>query len=247
MAGGALMQIFHAFAVPFGEAYYPSQERDTLCTELKTLLESRRAQYEDQVRNEIKRDTQKGNLFESRFNLFNWPDEPIQKLRRFTVEQLRLLLSHITTLAPHQLEALQFHFHTWFHLTGFAGRQGIHNHSNASWSGIFCVDPGEMHPDFPDSGVVAFHDPRTNADIYEDSGNRYLKPPFAHGFLRIKHEKGRLFLFPSYLLHEIFPYFGQRHRIIIAFNCRVLLPEDYPEPALRLIEEPAPFPPNEKM
>jgi uncharacterized protein (TIGR02466 family) len=99
------------------------------------------------------------------------------------------------------------------------GYQGQHNHPNASWSGIFCVDPGEEVPDRPDSGLVRFHDPRTHIDMYSDAGNRHLQPPWTMGTLDWRHRRGQLLLFPSYLRHEIYPYEGERPRIVVAFNC----------------------------
>jgi hypothetical protein len=35
------------------------------------------------------------------------------------------------------------------------------------------------------------------------------------------HSAGRLILFPSYVMHEIFAYQGDRPRIVIAFNCSI--------------------------
>jgi uncharacterized protein (TIGR02466 family) len=221
------VKVTTAFAVPFGSVEYDAPDRDKLCQELADLFESESAHHADKVRNEIRRDTQKGSVFESKFDLFDWPHKPVRQLRDFVDTSLRRYLGEVTTLGDEGIGRLVLQYHAWFHLTGHGGRQGIHNHSNASWSGIFCVDPGDSVADFPDSGVVYFHDPRSNANIYEDSGNRYLKAPFSHGAVRVEHQKGRLFLFPSYLLHEIFPYFGKRHRIVVAFNCRVLLPDDY--------------------
>jgi hypothetical protein len=122
---------------------------------------------------------------------------------------------------PETLAKLRFQYHAWFHITRHGGYQGLHNHQNASWSGIFCVDPGDELPERPDSGRVRFHDPRAGAQMYADAGNAQLRLPYQHGGFDVTHRAGRLVMFPSHLFHEIFPYQGERPRIVIAFNCAV--------------------------
>ena len=76
-----------------------------------------------------------------------------------------------------------------------------------------------MAPDRPDSGLVRFHDPRTHIDMYSDAGNRRLGVPWTMGSCDWRHRRGQLVMFPSYLRHEIYPYVGERPRIVVAFNC----------------------------
>ena len=49
-------------------------------------------------------------------------------------------------------------------------------------------------------------------------GRRISSAPFATGPFELRHQAGTLMLFPSYLKHEIFPYVGERPRIVVAFN-----------------------------
>ena len=48
-----------------------------------------------------------------------------------------------------------------------------------------------------------------------------MKLPVHYGSYQVKHEVGKLLIFPSYLTHEIFPYIGDRPRIVVAFNSMV--------------------------
>jgi predicted 2-oxoglutarate/Fe(II)-dependent dioxygenase YbiX len=57
--------------------------------------------------------------------------------------------------------------------------------------------------------------------MYADAGNGQLRLPYQHGGFDVTHRAGRLVIFPSHLYHEIFPYQGERPRIVIAFNCAV--------------------------
>jgi len=204
------------FAMPF--IMVPMPDHQAVCAELGALFLAREAEGE-QWRYRTRRVTQHGPLFESRFDLFNWPEQPVRKLAEFCNAQLGKLLANVTTLTPEQLQKAKLNYHAWFHITRKGGFQGLHNHQNASWSGIFCVDPGDEIEGRSDSGLVRFHDPRSF--YYLDAGNENLKQPWSHGAFDYRHRAGVLVLFPSWAMHEIFPYLGERPRIVVAFNCWV--------------------------
>lgn len=210
------MRIGQLFAVPFAE--YRLDKPEPLLSDLKRLFLDAEQQG-DKYQNEVRRDTQHGALFESRFDLFRWQEAPAQALAQFCHRALASTVHESCDYSEEELGKLRFDYHAWFHVTRKGGYQGIHNHSNASWSGIFCVDPGDEVPDRPDSGRVRFHDPRAGANYYMDAGNSRLKLAFRHGGYQITHEAGKLLIFPSYVLHEVFPYMGERPRIVVAFNC----------------------------
>jgi uncharacterized protein (TIGR02466 family) len=206
-------QITPLFAVPLAEFKLPKPER--LCADLRTLFLAREREG-DAYRNEVKRPTQDAAVFESRFDLFTWDDAPVVALREFCHHSMISLLTHLG-----QVEAtsrIKIDYHAWFHVTRDGGFQGLHNHQNASWSGIFCVDPGERDPDNPRSGVVRFHDPKLGTNMFADAANRSLPMPYNNGVYELYHRAGTLTIFPSYLNHEIFVYRGQRERIVVAFN-----------------------------
>lgn len=96
------------------------------------------------------------------------------------------------------------------------------------------MDPGNTVPDRPDSGMVRFHDPRQNADMYTDHACNTMQAPYAMGPFELRHQAGTLALFPSYLKHEIFPYVGERPRIVVAFNSWVEQDrEDHVKPRMK--------------
>lgn len=204
------------FAVPIAHAQMEQHER--LCDELERLFLEKEGQG-DAVRHQKYIDTMHGELFESRFDLFRWPDTPVRQLTGWCHAQLARVVQDLNGYDDAAMASLQFDYHAWFHITRKHGYQGQHNHPNASWSGIFCVHPGEIVEGRSDSGLVRFHDPRTHIDMYSDSGNRELRSPWTMGTCDWRHRRGQIVLFPSYLRHEIYPYLGQRPRIVVAFNC----------------------------
>lgn len=200
------------FSVPFAEVKMDGFE--ALRPELTTVLLGRE---NDRHRSRIQRDTQHG-LFESRFDLHTWPEPAVQRAFGFIHHALAMTVQQLSGFPPAEYDKLVFDYHSWFHVTRNGGHQGVHNHPMASWSGIFCVDPGDSPADKPESGCVRFIDPRAAAGMYMDSGNDHLRGQFELAGLQIHHEPGKLVMFPSYLLHEVFPYWGTRPRIVIAFN-----------------------------
>ena len=213
-----MIRVTDLFTTALAEAQMADFE--PLCEELVDLFLAREAEG-DAYRNRKQRATQFGALFESRFDLFRWQEPPVARLAKFCHGALSQLLLQIGSLGQEELARLSFDYHAWFHVTRQGGYQGLHNHQNASWSGIFCVDPGDTDPERPDSGLVRFHDPRFCSWYHAEAGNLGLSQPYRHGGFDVTHRAGRLVMFPSFLMHEIFPYQGERPRIVVAFNCSV--------------------------
>lgn len=219
MSNNTKFKLGYLFAVPFIETQKEDPEK--LNAELTSLFLEKET-HGDLYRDPKRRDTQQGGIFESRFDLFKWQEAPAKELTTFCHTSVARVVHQLSDYSEKEFSALRFDYHAWFHITRAGGYQGLHMHPNASWSGIYCVDPGDDVPDRPDSGVVRFHDPRNFSNYYSDAGNERLKHPAYHGSYQFKHVPGKLLIFPSYLQHEIFPYFGNRPRIIVAFNCWII-------------------------
>jgi uncharacterized protein (TIGR02466 family) len=208
------VQIRPLFAVPFGEARLPACER--LNRELEALFLSRES---EEYRNPTPSHTPQQEMFESRFNLFSWPEPCVQELRGFILSSVIQTVRDASTLEPKAVARLQLHNHTWFHVTRYAGSFVAHNHPLASWSAVYCVRAGERTPAHPRSGVLRFLDTRTGADAYLDVANRLLRPAFALGAHEVLLEEGQLIVFPSFVFHEVGPFYGRDTRITVATNC----------------------------
>jgi predicted 2-oxoglutarate/Fe(II)-dependent dioxygenase YbiX len=62
-------------------------------------------------------------------------------------------------------------------------------------------------------------DTRTGADAFLDPANQRLRQPFIVSDLDLQLQAGQLVVFPSYLFHEVTPYYGSDTRITVATNC----------------------------
>jgi uncharacterized protein (TIGR02466 family) len=208
------LKVHPLFAVPFGEAQLAPCER--LNRELETLFLQRET---DEHRNPSPSHIPQAETFESRFNLFRWPEACVQELRHFMLDAVARMVLETTTVRAEDLARLKFHNHTWFHISRFAGSFIAHNHPLASWSAVYCVRAGQNVPDHPDSGVLRFLDTRQGADTYIDPANSPLHRAYALSPLEIRLTAGQLVVFPSYVFHEVTPFYGADTRITVATNC----------------------------
>jgi uncharacterized protein (TIGR02466 family) len=202
------------FAVPLGEARLVPCER--LNRELEALFLARET---DEHRNPMPSHIPQEEMFESRFNLFRWPEACVQELRKFMLDTVAQTVLQASTLSAEDFARLKFHNHTWFHVTRHAGSFVSHHHPMASWSAVYCVRDGEVAADQPGSGLLRLFDPRPGANAYLDPGNANLHAAFALRSLDLRLGEGQVIVFPSYLFHEVTPFYGRDTRITVATNC----------------------------
>ena len=202
------------FAVPFGEALLSPCE--PLNTELEALFLARE---DDAHRNPTPSHIPQQEVFESRFNLFHWPEPCVRELRQFVLDAVVGTVMSATTLQRQDLVRLKLHNHTWFHVTRYAGSFVSHNHPMASWSAVYCVRAGEPVANQPESGLLRLFDPRPGANAFRDPANTHLRPGYALRPLELRLTEGQLIVFPSYIFHEVTPYYGKDLRITVATNC----------------------------
>ena len=202
------------FAVPFGEARLEPCER--LNRELEELFLTRE---NSENQNPTPSHIPQEETFESRFNLFRWPEACVQELRRFVLDAVARTVMETTTLSLSAVSQLKFQNHTWFHISRYAGSFIAHNHPLASWSAVYCVRAGSRVPEHPDSGVLRFFDTRHGAGAFIDPTNAPLRRPYALKPLELKLNEGQVVVFPSYVFHEVAPFYGPDRRITVATNC----------------------------
>ena len=213
MVSGAL-QVRPLFSTPFGEVRLASCER--LNGELEALFLRRET---EEHRNPMPSHLPQAETFESRFNLFLWTESCVQELRAFMLNAVAQMVIETTSLRAQDIARLTFQNHTWFHITRYAGSFVAHNHPMASWSAVYCVRAGESVAQHPKSGMLRFVDVRQGASAYLDPANASLRAAYALGSMEVRLEAGQMVIFPSYVFHEVAPFYGRDARITVATNC----------------------------
>ena len=208
------MEFTAAFAVPI--CHTSLENCDRLNRELEQLFLAREtAEY----RNPAPSHQPQPEMFESRVDLFRWPEPCIQELRQFMLESVFRVAMAASETAPAEFARLRLNNHTWFHVTRHTGYFVAHNHALASWSAVYCVKDGLDPAEAASGGLLRLFDTRTGADAFLDGANQRLRQPFMVGDLELQLRPGQLVVFPSYLFHEVTPYYGTDTRITVATNC----------------------------
>ncbi len=78
---------------------------------------------------------------------------------------------------------------------------------------------GDPVPDRPDSGLLRLFDPRQGANAFRDPANANMRASFGLHPLELRLAEGQVIVFPSYLYHEVTPFYGKNLRITVATNC----------------------------
>jgi uncharacterized protein (TIGR02466 family) len=209
-------QVIQAFAVPMVNAHHPNAE--ALNGQLRDLFVQRAAEG-DRYSNPEPRVRRNDTLFESRFDLFDWPEACVQKLKEFCFANLYRAIAELNGYDQAMLKDIRYACESWFHVTRKGGYFGAHNHPLHSWSGVYCVRHDGDDPD-SDSGKLTFVAPNSASTMYVDVASVRFRRPFSSAPIMLRLQPGQLVLFPSWLLHEVMPYDGETERITVAFNVR---------------------------
>ncbi|HEY0799752.1 MAG TPA: putative 2OG-Fe(II) oxygenase [Steroidobacteraceae bacterium] len=164
-------------------------------------------------------------VFESHFNLFREGDPAIQELKAFCWDQLLNVVGQLNGYDIPSIKRLEIYNDCWFHITRRGGFFGLHNHPNASWSGVYCVDPGQHDAGKPDSGLLSFVNPMLMTSMHMDAGVAKIPLPYGNQIASVRLGPGELVIFPSWVLHDVKPFEGEGERITVAFNCWFTLPD----------------------
>lgn len=122
------------------------------------------------------------------------------------------------TIAPSITERkLTWQSQAWVNINANVGFNAPHDHPNFMWSGVYYVQvPEELKGK---EGNLEFLDPRSN--IASVAGPLLEMKEYFASNIAVKPDKGRIVLFPSYLMHWVYPHFSQTDRISVAFNLRL--------------------------
>ena len=211
-----MFQIVPHFAVPFAFEQHPNPA--ALNQALRELFLKREAEG-GKYANPNPYTIRNKDLFESHFDLFDWPEPVITELREFCLSNLLRTVAQLNNYDMAFMKRINIATDAWFHVTRRNGFFGVHNHPMASWSGVYCVSPGEHDAAQVDSGKLSFINPNIAGNMYVDAGSAMLQHPFSMGNMGYSLAPGQLVIFPSWISHYVMPFYGEGERITVAFNC----------------------------
>ena len=141
-------------------------------------------------------------------------------LRTVLSTHLQAFLAVVLEAEPGAIPMARLKSHSWFHITSTGGYFRAHNHPNASWSLVYCVDNGHeaRGSEEEQSGHLVFSDPRFGAAMYLDRFNRRQHRDVSFDGAKYFLQHDDLLIFPSFVQHQVEPYCGNSQRITVAAN-----------------------------
>jgi uncharacterized protein (TIGR02466 family) len=215
-------ELVNMFAVPFAFSRYPAAAQLNPALRRHILEEEKKGAAAANPRPLTRRNA---GVFESHFNLFRDRNPAIQELKTFCWDQLLAVIGRLNRYDLQTLHRLQIYNDCWFHVTRRGGFFGVHNHPNASWSGVYMVDSGQHDAGMKESGELSFINPTITSIMHMDAGIMNIQLPYGPQIANVALEPGQLVIFPSWVLHDVKAFAGQGERITIAFNCWFTLPD----------------------
>ena len=144
----------------------------------------------------------KGNLFDDQTACF-------QDLRAAATEAVLAATRKVTSKVDP--EDFRLKLFAWMNINPPGGFNAPHTHPGAHWSGVYYVSQPEIETG--SSGMIEFLDPRTDLPHW-----RLLKSSAFRPKRGLRPKAGEMILFPSYLVHWVYPNESGDERISIAFN-----------------------------
>ncbi len=177
-------------------------DTETLNKEL--MHEERRLRSEDEG---VEKSNRGG--WHSAGNLFEQKVPCIQRLKAASEAAVLDATAQINTKVDPKTYKLKTF--AWMNSNPPGGFNAPHTHPGAHWSGVYYVSQPEVETG--SSGKIEFLNPRTDLPNW-----RIFNAPAFSAKKAIRPEPGELILFPSYLVHWVYPNETAEERVTVAFN-----------------------------
>ncbi len=142
-------------------------------------------------------------------NIFKRQTPSVQSLKALATDSIAMATQKIGAKAD--LDALTLKLFAWMNMNPSGGYNAPHTHPGAQWSGVYYVSQPAVETG--NSGMIEFLDPRSDLPNW-----RILDAPAFRLKKKIRPKPGDMILFPSYLVHWVYPNESDQERVSIAFN-----------------------------
>ena len=154
--------------------------------------------------------------WQSSWDLESWGGPAVARV----LDAARQLATRLTSDRAGKPVRIAWKTNAWANINRRGHGNEFHTHPGAYWSGTYYVDDGGIGEDHALGGEFEIQDPRGVAPaMYAPLLGFAVPGGQSAGASELIHPKSaQLVLFPSWLLHAVRPYRGDRERISVAFN-----------------------------
>jgi hypothetical protein len=140
--------------------------------------------------------------FRSRENLFEWPQEAVQRLRREMLGGICAAVMAVNRSTEAEFDALGVQARARFAIVRPNGSIPAATAPLASWYAFYCVAAPPPTVARVDSGVLRLYAIR-DASMFLDAANYRLREPFTGAHHVWRPVAGEMVVFPASILHEV--------------------------------------------
>ncbi len=153
------------------------------------------------------------NGWHSKNDLFTRPEASFKQLTAFIHKATMAMTQKV---APdYDIRNRRTRYIGWINVNSEGAFNQPHRHPGCHWSGCYYVSVPETSEGR--SGEIEFLDPRVRENM-----SPFGSADYSAVRLRYKPVAGALVVFPSYLMHWVYPNHEQEERVSIAFNATLL-------------------------
>jgi len=194
--------ILPVFATPI--VNYRWEDMDSTNAELEQLVLSESATTTGMVKSNV-------GGWHSGLDFIQREEDCVAKLRARLLELSRTFCAQILRQDSQEILST-LRLEGWANVIEYGQYHTLHCHPNAFWSGVYYVNGNDIVEGHDFSGKLELMDPRPGANLsYSEKSNLY-------GRFLLNPSDGQVILFPSWLQHQVHPYFGESKRVSVAFN-----------------------------
>ena len=143
-------------------------------------------------------------------DFFEWPGDAVAAVERIAASAIAA--ASVRAGVPPETE-LEMELHGWAAVNRAGHYNTVHVHPDATWSGVYYVDPGD-EPAEGHGAAIEFAHPVVAATMT-------FFPGILPSARVVRPRAGLVILFPSYLQHSVRMYTGSRPRVCVPFNALV--------------------------
>lgn len=201
------VEVLRLFPTPLVIATIP--DTVSLNAELRRIILAR-----ESANQTVERSNRGG--WQSSWDMHEWGGAPMQRLLAYA----RAVVDDATVDREGNRQKITWRINSWANVNRTGHGNQFHTHPGALWSVSYYVDDGGIGVDPSLGGEFEILDPRGVAPVMYAPQLTFPGPDFvalgeSH---RLTPRAGVLIVFPSWLLHGVCPYRGNRERISIAIN-----------------------------
>ena len=162
-------------------------------------------------------------LFQSRDDLFDWQESPLQWLRAQMLRSVATAVAACNEYTEQEFGELSMQARAHFVRVLPDGFLPATSYVQATWCAIYCVAAPELTTERPLNAVLRLYETRLGNTLL-DASNWRLKPPYGVAHHIWRPTPGYMAVFPASLPHEISLFQGRGELLLVIARARFATP-----------------------